>query len=489
MILGAEHGLAEWTTWVYDLEARQCQVRLATGRPTAMAVAPDACQALIAGEHGGKLCLWDLGSGRPIVELAREARVYERTHCVAVSPCGKLGASGSADGSLRVWDLESGACIAHSILGRAVMHCAFTLDGSRIVATDVGGEVHIYELMNRQRGLPVVVALRLWRFAGRHLPTGTRPTRPRSTVVCPNCGRESWIVEPCFVPTWTCSECSGTIPLTGDGVSWVRKWQFITEPSALPAEPGHWDDEPTAPCPHCGTRFPVAGGPGAQEADCGQCGGRVILAQVVSEVPHIRPAEEADVVGPASVGVPAAPDVAARLPSLADLRRRLMAEHGLPLPTPEDVETLPMSEGPAPIPLGPEALGLPDLPPPLPEEALPPFDVPLPPAPAPYLDQAPPVPDVPLPPPPPTPQEVVRPFDVPLPPAPAPYLGQAPPGPDVPPPPASSPPGAAPQAPIAPQAPDDQSATEGDEPDRADGLLGFLRRGRRGSRGDKGDLA
>ena len=57
--------------------------------------------------------------------------------------------SGSRDGTLRLWDLQSGAEIAVFVLGYAVQCCTFWEERNRIVVGDTGGFVKALELVER----------------------------------------------------------------------------------------------------------------------------------------------------------------------------------------------------------------------------------------------------------------------------------------------------------------------------------------------------
>jgi WD40 repeat protein len=63
-----------------------------------------------------------------------------------VTADGQRVISGSLDKTLKVWDLETGNCIATFTADAAIFCCAVTPDGRTIVAGDVSGRVHFLRL-------------------------------------------------------------------------------------------------------------------------------------------------------------------------------------------------------------------------------------------------------------------------------------------------------------------------------------------------------
>jgi WD40 repeat protein len=70
----------------------------------AVAITPDGCRAVSA-SYDGTLRLWDLESGQTIRRLEGHTGVAS---AVAVTPDGRRAVSASGDNTQRVWDLESG---------------------------------------------------------------------------------------------------------------------------------------------------------------------------------------------------------------------------------------------------------------------------------------------------------------------------------------------------------------------------------------------
>ncbi len=120
------------------------------GRVLALAFAADG--RLSAGSLFGSVSLWDL-SGGPAAPEVPEARLLtvpvghtDRVSAVALSPDGTLLASGSADGSVRLWDLASGTERARLEAGGPVTALAFDADGGRLAGGTARGALRLWDL-------------------------------------------------------------------------------------------------------------------------------------------------------------------------------------------------------------------------------------------------------------------------------------------------------------------------------------------------------
>jgi WD40 repeat protein len=86
------------------------------------------------------LIVWDLSSGLALRELKGHTQAV--THC-AFAPDGRL-VSVSLDGTLRVWDLETGECRGVQAHANAINACAIAEDGSCIVTASADGTLRIW---------------------------------------------------------------------------------------------------------------------------------------------------------------------------------------------------------------------------------------------------------------------------------------------------------------------------------------------------------
>ena len=132
---------------VWDL---QSGVRLqfinvdSTYRVVGISVTPDGQRAVSLTEDG-TLRVWDLNNGA----CQREQEVQERFSCASMTPDGRRAVSGGKD--LRVWDLESGACL-HTLQRHIQGHTHFircvsvTPDGRRAVSGDEDETLRVWDL-------------------------------------------------------------------------------------------------------------------------------------------------------------------------------------------------------------------------------------------------------------------------------------------------------------------------------------------------------
>jgi len=111
------------------------------GAVNAVAFSPDG-KRIVSGSSDQTLRLWDDDSGDCLATLQGH---QGRVNAVAFSPDGKRIVSGSSDQTLRLWDADSGDCLAtlQGHQGR-VNAVAFSPNGSRLLAGSSSG-LHFYQ--------------------------------------------------------------------------------------------------------------------------------------------------------------------------------------------------------------------------------------------------------------------------------------------------------------------------------------------------------
>lgn len=113
------------------------------GPLVATLVGPDGRRAL-SGSHDGTLKLWDLDTGDSLAVLEGHT---DGITAVAALPDARRALSGSKDATLRLWDLGSGACLA-TLDGHAdgVTAVAVLPDGKRVLAASAAGTLNLWDL-------------------------------------------------------------------------------------------------------------------------------------------------------------------------------------------------------------------------------------------------------------------------------------------------------------------------------------------------------
>jgi WD40 repeat protein len=135
---------AHWTTARFSL-ALGYTLAGHTGPVRSVAVTPDGA-GIVSGGHDGTVRVWDLATGAPLGEplTGHTGPVY----CVAVTPDGTRIVSGGGDRTVRVWDLATGGPLGEPLTGHSglVSSVAVTPDGTRIVSGSHDGTVRAWDL-------------------------------------------------------------------------------------------------------------------------------------------------------------------------------------------------------------------------------------------------------------------------------------------------------------------------------------------------------
>jgi serine/threonine protein kinase len=118
-----------------------------------VAISLDGKRALTGGEDK-VVRLWDLEKGKLLHKLEDHA---ERVHFVAISPDGKLAASGGGsaggrDFAIRLWDLEKGELL-RKLEGheKDLWTVAFSPDSKRLVSTGFDATVRVWDVQTRKQ--------------------------------------------------------------------------------------------------------------------------------------------------------------------------------------------------------------------------------------------------------------------------------------------------------------------------------------------------
>jgi WD40 repeat protein len=165
-------GCADNTVKVWDAQYGQEILYLKghTGIVRSVAFGPDGKQ-VVSGSEDGTLKVWDAWSGQPTLSLKAHTVLVggvaniQHVNSVAFSPDGKRLVSGGADGTVTVWDSQSGhetlSLRGHTGMVNSV---AFSPDGKRVASSSEGvefdgqrwtmcGEVTVWDAQSGQETL------------------------------------------------------------------------------------------------------------------------------------------------------------------------------------------------------------------------------------------------------------------------------------------------------------------------------------------------
>ena len=102
-------------------------------------------QQIMTSSYDGSLRVWDLQSGKQIGNDWRDGG--GTVYAIGLSPDGKKVASGCDDGAVRLWDVDKGKVIAKWVgHTNAVYHVCWSRDGGRVVSGSDDGTARVWDV-------------------------------------------------------------------------------------------------------------------------------------------------------------------------------------------------------------------------------------------------------------------------------------------------------------------------------------------------------
>jgi RNA polymerase sigma factor (sigma-70 family) len=111
------------------------------GQATGVAFSPDG-RRLLSGGDDGTVRLWDVNTGQEVLRLSGHTA---KVSAVRFSPDGRRVASGSADATARLWGADSGKELHRLEGGSACLDVVFSPDGKRVLSGWLDGTAQLWD--------------------------------------------------------------------------------------------------------------------------------------------------------------------------------------------------------------------------------------------------------------------------------------------------------------------------------------------------------
>ncbi|KZS80253.1 hypothetical protein B4U45_27990 [Mycobacterium persicum] len=213
-----------------------------------MAISPDNAR-LACGRKDGTIQIWDLNTGRTVGNFL--AGHQDTVLAVAFSPDGGRIVSGSRDKTVRVWNAATGQPVGQQMTGGSVLSVTFSPDGTRIASGNDEGTIQLWNADVSQAVGPPMTGHTGNVYSLAFSPDGTRIVSggQDKTVRLWNADTAEPAGPPLVGHRWTVATVAfspdGKRVASGGGDRTVRLWS--AEPSPLVGQsltPPGWSPQP-----------------------------------------------------------------------------------------------------------------------------------------------------------------------------------------------------------------------------------------------------